>query len=320
MVDGNSFQKKILKEDQLLLKLCHLTKSIIIEDYAIELLDIHIHPDGIGSSLVNHEHKFTEIHLIDSGTGRLYTRGKSYEFSQGQFTITPPGQTHHWEQITGPLVMHIWWLKIPESKEPNSMLSEIARLMACFSNAQSVVYELPKKHGLYYAHLLEELGKQEINYRSAINYLLSLLLVSLARKTVKRKHLKTKLPLENVCEQDRLVQIIDHFMKDNLAAHFSLAEVAKITSMSKRSITRHYKSVTGFSIGDNFNQFRMYKAEELLRETNKQIKSIALEVGFNDTRYFSRKFRQFFKCSASEFRQKLVWLPTRPNGPCLVTL
>jgi AraC-like DNA-binding protein len=48
----------------------------------------------------------------------------------------------------------------------------------------------------------------------------------------------------------------------------------------------------------------MEKAQELLLMTDNRISEIAKEVGFSDEGYFTRRFKQKFNVSPSEFRAK----------------
>ena len=71
---------KIINEDAFLLRMCESIKKVSINGNQIELLDLHIHPKGIGHSSAYHQHSFVEIHIVDSGTGRLYMNDETYIF------------------------------------------------------------------------------------------------------------------------------------------------------------------------------------------------------------------------------------------------
>jgi two-component system response regulator YesN len=47
----------------------------------------------------------------------------------------------------------------------------------------------------------------------------------------------------------------------------------------------------------------MEKAEEMLKNSNKSIKDIAVECGFEDQNYFSKVFHKSYKKSPSEYRK-----------------
>ena len=107
--------------------------------------------------------------------------------------------------------------------------------------------------------------------------------------------------------------MVDRFLEDNLAGAVSIDDVARLATMSKRNLSRQYRKETNLSVGEKLAQLRMYKAEELLRETDLQIKAIAQRVGISDTHYFARKFKEFYGWSPSEHRLRVtVELADRP--------
>ncbi len=50
---------------------------------------------------------------------------------------------------------------------------------------------------------------------------------------------------------------------------------------------------TGEKFSDYLTRIRIEKAKELLTSTDKPIQEIALEVGFNDAGYFTRRFKSY---------------------------
>ncbi|MOA36125.1 TCP pilus virulence regulatory protein [compost metagenome] len=61
---------------------------------------------------------------------------------------------------------------------------------------------------------------------------------------------------------------------------------------------------------DYINSYRIRQAIELLRQPDRKISDIALEVGYDNISYFIRVFRKVMNCSPSEFRKKLqeqIW-------------
>lgn len=298
--------RKITNEDILLLRMCENIKEIPLESGSIELLDLHIHPDGIGRSIDYHEHSFIEIHTIDSGAGKIHVGDKSYKFSKGQFTITKPNIVHHWEMTEGPLLMHIWWLGLRLKDDLQGDESESP--LVFFKNPQKVVYNIPAEYDFLYSAILTELKKQNICYEDCIKDYLSLLIKLFARAMIKGKNLKSKRPLKEKASEDRIVNIIDQYINDNISLKISTKDISKFISRSVRSISRHYRNVTGLSIGEKIDQVKMYKAEELLRETDLQIKAIAYQVGYDDVRYFARRFKKFFNYSASDYRNKIFFI------------
>lgn len=68
-------------------------------------------------------------------------------------------------------------------------------------------------------------------------------------------------------------------------------------------ISRTYKKLTGITITEKINLFRVGKAKELLKSTNKKVYEIADEVGFGDAAYFTNVFIKYCGLNPSEFRK-----------------
>ncbi len=61
--------------------------------------------------------------------------------------------------------------------------------------------------------------------------------------------------------------------------------------------------MTGMSVTDYITKTRIEKARELLiKEPEKEIAMVAMEVGFRSQGYFATKFREYYGVSPSKFR------------------
>ena len=70
-------------------------------------------------------------------------------------------------------------------------------------------------------------------------------------------------------------------------------------AMSKSTFSRKLKSITDKTPTEILNEYRLHKAQALLKEGGKTITEIAYAVGFNDPLYFSKKYKSFFGISPS---------------------
>ena len=68
-------------------------------------------------------------------------------------------------------------------------------------------------------------------------------------------------------------------------------DLLAIAHMSRSTLMRVFRKATGQTPIEYLIRIRMQKAIELLRVTNLSITEIAIQVGFNDSNYFSRQFR-----------------------------
>ena len=67
-----------------------------------------------------------------------------------------------------------------------------------------------------------------------------------------------------------------------------------------------FKEETGMTLNRYIREVRMNKARDLLAGTNMKITQIAREVGFSNSSYFCRSFREYFGCSPESCRKGKV--------------
>ena len=101
----------------------------------------------------------------------------------------------------------------------------------------------------------------------------------------------------------RIGEALSH-LERHIHEDVNLDELASIAHMSRRSFLRVFQSATGTSpLAWRLNQ-RVQRACHLLRNTDKRITEIAFDVGFNDSNYFTRQFRQITGQSPREYRMR----------------
>jgi AraC-like DNA-binding protein len=102
--------------------------------------------------------------------------------------------------------------------------------------------------------------------------------------------------------KDALAPVEKH-IRDNLThAGLSLASAAAAGFVSPNYLAYLIKRETGKTFVNFVTERRIALAKELLVGTHRQIKDIALSVGYQDETYFARRFRQVVGQSPSTFR------------------
>lgn len=104
---------------------------------------------------------------------------------------------------------------------------------------------------------------------------------------------------------ERLKTVILH-IQQNYAHPIRLSELSALIPMSEGQFCRFFKSMTRQTPMDYINSYRIRQAAELLRQPERKISDIALEVGYDNISYFIRVFRKSMNCSPSEFRKRLL--------------
>ena len=81
--------------------------------------------------------------------------------------------------------------------------------------------------------------------------------------------------------------------------------MAKLHSVSSEHLSRTFKRETGFGFSEYLTLVRLQKAEYMLRnEPGRSVCEIAYACGFNDSNYFSDKFRRSYGHSPSKFKNR----------------
>lgn len=94
------------------------------------------------------------------------------------------------------------------------------------------------------------------------------------------------------------------YVKNNFDRDIKLEQLSKELKMSPYYISKIFKEYCGVNFVNYLTYLRMEKASRLLRDTLISVKEVCYTVGYCDPNYFSRKFKQHFGVSPSEYRSR----------------
>ena len=96
---------------------------------------------------------------------------------------------------------------------------------------------------------------------------------------------------------------------DYISAHYreplSVKELSGLSNYSEFYFMKLFKQYTGKTAAAYLNDYRLEKAKSLLLHTDASVTDIALDVGFNNTSYFIKKFQEANQISPHKFRKKM---------------
>ncbi|HAX14900.1 MAG TPA: hybrid sensor histidine kinase/response regulator [Leeuwenhoekiella sp.] len=79
-------------------------------------------------------------------------------------------------------------------------------------------------------------------------------------------------------------------------------DIAKELGMSRTSLYRKLKSITGYSINEYTRNLKLEKAADLIENQEYSVSQAAYEVGFNSPKYFRKIFKEMYGKLPSEFK------------------
>lgn len=98
------------------------------------------------------------------------------------------------------------------------------------------------------------------------------------------------------------INIVFDYINSNFDSNISSTDIANKLGLTTNSFCRMFKKITSKSFLDYVNEFRIEKASYLILNTDYTISEIMYISGFNDSSYFSKKFRQYKNKSPKKFR------------------
>ncbi len=109
--------------------------------------------------------------------------------------------------------------------------------------------------------------------------------------------------VSGIAQQPSFLDEMKTYVDAHYAEEISLELFAKKYFLSKEYILRRFKEKYGIGVYEYVMTVRMNEARRRLLETDLQIQEIAYQVGFNDSHYFSKVFRNRFGMTPKEARK-----------------
>ncbi len=103
---------------------------------------------------------------------------------------------------------------------------------------------------------------------------------------------------------EKIVEILVDYIHHHYEQDISLDQLSEMVSLSPAYTSTIFKQVTGQTIINYINEYRMEKAKQLLSETNMKLVNIYPLVGYSSQTYFCTLFKSMFGETPSQYRKK----------------
>ena len=109
-------------------------------------------------------------------------------------------------------------------------------------------------------------------------------------------------------EQNKSLAAVKEVL-DHISLHYqedlTVSELSGLSNYSEYYFMKLFRQYTGKTLVEYINDFRMEKAKYLLTHSDAPVTEIAMQVGFNSTSYFIKKFQQSNKISPHKYRKSM---------------
>ena len=99
----------------------------------------------------------------------------------------------------------------------------------------------------------------------------------------------------------RLERILS-YMRENCAEPLSLDAVSRLVNLSREGCCRFFKQMTGKTMHEYLEDYRISRAAELLRDPSMSVIEVAGLTGYSNAGRFSASFQRHIGCTPSEYR------------------
>lgn len=256
------------------------------------IITLHRASFGVPRDKVGEAHDFPELMYVASGDNTVLLDGVPHLVKEGEAMIYAP-LTHHigseqnrditlyivsFETLS-PLPDSLYNKAITLTKKQTGILSEI------FSKGLERFSIMPPEsgtRGMFFN------GKGDEAILQVIKNNLELLLLSLIDSAA------DDTPAE---EKMRVIE----YMRSHISKELTLETISRGCSMSTSRLKRMFQG----GVINYFNDLKISRAKELIRNTDMNYSQIAESLGFSSLHYFSRLFKAKTGSSPSAFRKRI---------------
>lgn len=235
-------------------------------------------------------HEF-QLNYITEGTGILETDTGKYQIKPGTLMIIRPGARHRYrpKKKTGWVENYIGF----EGELAHKFLSE-----SLFAQNQYVIQCGIREEIIdTYYRIFDLVQKEDPGFQQIASGLILKMLGYLVSFHKRRNFSGTDI--------EKVIQEVRFHMRNNIDQKIDLKQLAIEHQIGYAYLRKRFKKYTGISPHQYHLEMKMMKARELILTTEKSIKEISYELGFETIYYFSRLFKKKTGLYPSELRKEV---------------
>lgn len=253
-----------------------------------------------------HAHNFIEIAYIASGCGFHKIGDNVYPVKAGSIAVIDYDIPHLFKSSDEPLCVYncifapvFFDYMLKDSRSLDDVCSRfLSRSFYKDESEKSIIVDSTGNDNLHilniYNKMSYELSHKKIGYLEMSRSFLIDLLITIFRLSRKQQDNK----------YDDLSEAIDYIAM-NYKCQISTKELAKIFAFSETTFCRKFKSMTNMTVTSYIQTLRIEEACKLLVNTDKNVETIANEVGYRDIKHFYSIFKRITGKLPGDFRFKI---------------
>lgn len=263
---------------------------------------------AVMSSVLPHTHDFLEMAVVVRGAATYVTQGSRRTIAPGDVVIVRPGGWHAFEDPCGFEVYNVYL-------GPELLQSELAWVLdhprlarALIHGGESTVRLHRSARERVTRWLNQMLRAAESSAvgdcRASSTAILQLGLLTCVLSEVSSISVGEASRQTSISHE---VKRVITMMAADLAHPWSVGELAVRVGLSESQLHRRFAGQIGFAPIQWLVRIRAEKAASLLAGTDATVASIGRSVGWADPNYASRRFRNVYQMTPSEYRARFAF-------------
>lgn len=240
-----------------------------------------------GSVATQHYHNSFELYYMKSGKCSYFIHDRSYDLVSGDVILIPSGTIHRTNYGSKPHSRML--INFREEYVSAEILDEVRSLGYLYrnKNISTMIEEI-------FSLIEVEYERNDAITPHALRIYTEQILLLMLRNANSQKSEK---------DGNVIVERAMRYIQQNYASDIKLSAVAKLMNVSPEHLSRIFKKETSFGFSEYLTLYRLQRAEYILmNEPGRAICEIAYSCGFNDSNYFSYRFKEQYGVSPSKAR------------------
>ena len=258
-------------------------------------------------------HDFWEFNYIDKGQMVVTVGGNEYLLKSGELVFFKPNEFHSLEARGLSAPNHTVVSFVSNSDAMKYFKNKIIAL----NSGERKLLSILLREGLSAYRPINKqppimgMTEKENAPIGAVQMTFNLLeefLITLLRRSESGISIGARLlsPMYDENIPDRIKEIAK-FMEQNIRLALSVSHIAKQFSLSESALKKMFSKDVGCGVTDFFNNMKIEKAKEYIRENEKNFTQISEELGFSSIHYFSRLFKKKTGMTLTEYRSSVIY-------------
>lgn len=282
----------------------------LLEKHFPYFMDIMIMRSSRYAPAFQHSHSFFEVACVLNGSCENHFASQTLHMETGDICIISPQTVHAVSAFSDDCILYN--LMIRSATFEQTFLNSLPQQGILFNFFSHALYAPGSETYLYFktgrdpqlldiiGEIIDEFYHEKYYYEVLLNSLLTNFFIKLLRRH--EKNVLVPNPAHHKDEENII------FILRYLTEHYdtiTLKELSQFFNYSERQMARILNEYTGKSFTRLIQDIKLTKACDLLKNPALSVQDIVDMVGYSNTNFFYRLFKEQYRITPAEYRKKL---------------